>query len=65
MNRSEEQSWIDMPLGSVANFNIKGRLVIIRVPGGWVVNNAFVPEKPTAELRERYFGLMEKMAEQK
>lgn len=62
MNRSEEQSWIDMPLGSIANF---GRLVIIRVPGGWVVNNAFVPEKPTAELRERYFGLMEKMAEQK
>lgn len=62
MDITNEEDWIKMPLGSIKTV---GASMMIRVPGGWVVDGAFVPEKPSAELRERYFSLMEKMAEQK
>lgn len=43
----KHQSWRKMKLGDVLEFPTSpwpAVFLIIRVPGGWVVNNAFVPE---------------------
>lgn len=51
-NIANVQDWIDIPLGSIVRpCDEEAGYYIRRVPSGWIVNGAFIPEPPDAPRR--------------